>query len=210
MSTPNIASPEFKANPYPFYARLRAESPVFRVELPTRQPAWLVTRYDDVAALLKDERFAKDRGNALSPEQAGKQPWVPGSVQAARAQHARRGPAGPHAAAAAGAQGVHAALVDRLRERVESLTDELIVAAERRGRMDLIPDYALPIPTTIIAEMLGVPASDRHRFHRWSRAIVASDPSGWGMVRAIPSAIAFLRYIRKLVKARRSSPATIW
>lgn len=72
--------------------------------------------------------------------------------------------------------------------------------------MDLIAEYALPIPATIIAEMLGVPASDRHRFHRWSRVIVASAPSGWTMVRAIPSAIAFLRYIRKLVKARRSRP----
>jgi cytochrome P450 len=56
VTIPNIASPEFKADPYPFYARLRAESPVFRVELPTRQPAWLVTRYDDVAALLKVSR----------------------------------------------------------------------------------------------------------------------------------------------------------
>ena len=57
----NIASPVFKANPYPFYARLRNEAPVFRVMLPDGRPAWLVTRYDDVAAVLKDERFAKDR-----------------------------------------------------------------------------------------------------------------------------------------------------
>ena len=206
VTIPNIASPEFKADPYPFYARLRAESPVFRVELPTGQPAWLVTRYDDVAAVLKDERFAKDRGNALPPEQAGKQPWVPdlfkplarNMLDVDPPDHTRL------------RQLVHKAftprLVERLRERVQGLTEELIAAAERRGRMDLIADYALPIPATIIAEMLGVPASDRHRFHRWSRVIVASNPSGWGMVRAIPSAIGFLRYIRKLVKARRSSP----
>jgi cytochrome P450 len=206
VTVPDIASPGFKADPYPFYARLRAESPVFRVELPTKQPAWLVTRYDDVAALLKDDRFAKDKGNVLSPEQAGKQPWVPdlfkplarNMLDVDPPDHTRL------------RQLVHKAftprLVERLRERVQSLTEELIVAAERRGRMDLIADYALPIPTTIIAEMLGVPVSDRHRFHRWSRVIVASAPSGWRMVRAIPSAIAFLRYIRKLVKARRSSP----
>jgi cytochrome P450 PksS len=206
VAPPDIASPEFKADPYPFYARLRAESPVFRVELPTGQPAWLIARYDDVAAVLKDERFVKDKGNALSPEQAGRQPWVPAlfkplernMLDVDAPDHTRL------------RQLVHKAftprLVERLRERVEGLTEELIAAAQRRGRMDLIADYALPIPATIIAEMLGVPASDRHRFHRWSRVIVASNPSGWGMVRAIPSAIGFLRYIRKLVQARRSTP----
>src|SRR2546422_9253082 len=71
----NIASPDFKANPYPFYARLRAEAPVYRMILPTRETAWLITRYDDVAAVLKDERFVKDTANALTPEQAARQPW---------------------------------------------------------------------------------------------------------------------------------------
>src|SRR5438874_8498821 len=71
----NIASPQFKANPYPFYARLRAEAPVYRTMLPTREPAWLITRYDDVAALLKDERFVKDTANALTPEEAANQQW---------------------------------------------------------------------------------------------------------------------------------------
>ena len=206
MTTPNIASPEFKADPFPFYARLRAESPVFRVELPTRQPAWLITRYDDVAASLKDERFVKDRGNALSPQQAGKQPWVPDLFKPL-ARNMLDVDAPDHTRLR---QLVHKAftpgLVERLRDRVQVLTEELIVEAERRGRMDLIADYALPIPATIIAEVLGVPASDRHRFHRWSRVIVASNPSGWSMVRAIPSAIAFLRYIRKLVQDRRASP----
>ena len=73
----NIASPEFKANPFPFYARLRAEAPVHRVSLPDKRTAWLVARYDDVVAVLKDERFAKDRHNALTPEQRAKEPWVP-------------------------------------------------------------------------------------------------------------------------------------
>jgi cytochrome P450 len=58
---PNIASPEFKADPFPFYARLRAQSPVYRTILPTGEPAWLVTRYDDAVAVLKDERFVKNR-----------------------------------------------------------------------------------------------------------------------------------------------------
>ncbi len=97
-------------------------------------------------------------------------------------------------------------LVERMRGRAESLTGELLDAALRRRRADLIRDYALPLPTTIIAEMLGVPAEDRHRFHRWSKVIVASNPSGPGTLKAIPSVFLFLRYIRRLVRTRRADP----
>jgi cytochrome P450 PksS len=62
----NITSAEFKADPYPFYARLRVEEPVFRMTLPDRQSAWLVTPYDDVSRVLKDEGFTKDRRNAMT------------------------------------------------------------------------------------------------------------------------------------------------
>jgi cytochrome P450 PksS len=72
--------------------------------------------------------------------------------------------------------------------------------------MDLIRDYALPVPTTIIAEMLGVPVADRHKFHRWTSAIVTTVPSKWGLLWTIPSLVVFLRYIRKLVRARRANP----
>jgi cytochrome P450 len=61
---PDLASPAFKADPYPFYVRLRAEAPVWRATLRDRRTAWLVTRYEDVARVLKDDAFAKDKLNA--------------------------------------------------------------------------------------------------------------------------------------------------
>src|SRR4051794_17032944 len=70
--TIDILSSAHKANVYLFYARLRAEAPVFATTLPDGQRAWLVTRYDDVAMVLKDERFAKDRSKASKPF------WIPG------------------------------------------------------------------------------------------------------------------------------------
>jgi cytochrome P450 PksS len=72
--------------------------------------------------------------------------------------------------------------------------------------MELVRQYALPLPTSIIARMLGVPSGDRHHFHRWSNAIVSSQASKWGAIFAIPHAIAFLRYIRKLIRLRRENP----
>src|SRR5262249_1202069 len=74
----NIASGEFRANPFPFYARLRAEAHVNRVTLPDKQKAWLITRYDDVLAVLKDDQgFIKNLRNAMSKDQQGKLPWTP-------------------------------------------------------------------------------------------------------------------------------------
>jgi cytochrome P450 PksS len=97
-------------------------------------------------------------------------------------------------------------LVEETRGRVQVLADDLVEAVRGRGRMDLIRDFALPIPTTVIAEMLGVPADDRHRFHRWSASMISAGSSGWRMLKAVPGALAFLRYIRRLVQARRTDP----
>ena len=63
-----------------------------------------------------------------------------------------------------------------------------------------------PIPTTIIAEMLGVPLAHRHKFQRWSNAIMSAGSSTWGLVSAVPNAWAFVRYLRKFIKKRRADP----
>ena len=78
ISPPDLASPRFKANPCPFYARLRAEAPVWRTTLPDKRATWLVTRYEDVGRVLKDDMFVKDKLNAMDPEQLAKTPWIPG------------------------------------------------------------------------------------------------------------------------------------
>ena len=73
----DLFDPTFKANPYPTYAELRSEAPVYRAELPDGRGVWLVTRYDDVVAVLKDERFAKDWRSAMTPEQLAQIPPIP-------------------------------------------------------------------------------------------------------------------------------------
>ena len=65
----NIVSGEFKADPFSFLARLRASDPVYRTALPDKTPVWLLARYDDVTALLRDEQFTKNRCSALTKEQ---------------------------------------------------------------------------------------------------------------------------------------------
>ncbi len=202
----NLALPEFKANPYLFYARLRAEAPVFRRTM-MREAAWLITRYDDAALVLKDERFVKDASRAKSPEQAANQPWFR-KLKVFRSMQRTMLASDPpdHARLRAlVSKAFTPRLIEQMRERVQGLTDELLDNVQERGRMDLIHDYALPLPATIIAEMLGVPVEDRHKFHRWSNAMIAIS-SSWGIVKAIPNLLGLRRYIRKIIHKRRADP----
>jgi cytochrome P450 PksS len=202
----DITSAAFKANSHPFYKRLRADAPVSRVSLPHKQHAWLITRYEDAVAALKDERFVKDKLNALTPEQAARQPWVPGMFKPlTRIMLDLDLP--DHTRLRALVQAAFTPRrVEEMRERVQVLADSLLDKVLDQRKMDVIADYALPIPTIIIAEMLGGPVNDRHRFHRWTSAIVASNPGGWEMIKTIPHAIAFLGYLRKLIRERRNDP----
>jgi cytochrome P450 PksS len=206
---PDLASPAFKANPYPFYARLRAEAPVWRATLRDRRTAWLVTRYEDVTRVLKDDAFAKDKLNAMDSEQQAKTPWVPGFLKPLERNmldlddpdHARL--------RALVSKAFTPRLIERLRGRIEELCEELLDAMERerfrKGGTDLVAGYALPLPATVIAELLGVPAEDQTKFHLWSNRLV-SVSSGRDMLRALPAALSFVRYLRKLVKRRRAVP----
>ncbi|CAA9564162.1 MAG: Putative cytochrome P450 hydroxylase [uncultured Thermomicrobiales bacterium] len=205
IAAPDLADPRFKADPHPFYARLRTEAPVFRAALPDKREAWLVTRYDDVAALLKDGRFAKDPRNAVAHGRRPKTPWLPpgfgplsrNMLDLDDPDHARL------------RMLVHKAftprLVEGLRGRIQALADGLLDAPLRAGRSELVADYALPLPATVIAELLGVPSEDQRRFHRWSRRTVAV-ASGRDALRAAPALWAYMRYLRGLFAQRRAEP----
>ncbi len=203
----NIVSAEFKANPFPLLASLRASEPVYRTTLPdkVRTPVWLVTRYEDVNALLKDERFPKNRRSALTPEQLRKLPWVPPMFRPLERNMLDLDPPDHTRLRALVHKAFTPSLVERMRERVQTLADELLEGVSRRSEMDLIADYALPLPMTIITEILGVPTEDRHKFHKWSKAVVSlSSPNP--TVRVIPSVWMFIRYLRRFFKVRRRDP----
>jgi cytochrome P450 len=203
--SPDLASPAFKANPHPFYARLREEEPVWRTTLPDKRTAWLVTRYEDVAAVLKDDNFAKAPRGAQDQEQRAEGPWVPGFLKPLEQNMLDLDDPDHKRLRTLVSKAFTPRLIERLRGRIEAICQELLGAMERKGRAELVRDYALPLPATVIAELLGVPAGDHRKFHRWSNRIV-SVSSGRDVWQALPAALAFVRYLRKMAERRRVSP----
>ena len=165
-----IASPEFKANPYPFYARLRAEEPVYRVSMLQGETAWLVTRYDDVSMVLKDERFVKDPANALTPEQAAKRPWFRKMklFKALQLNMLNQDPPNHTRLRALVNKAFTPRLVEQVRDRVQRARE---FHDGLQGGIDLIRDYALPLPVTIIAEAGACQWRTGTSFN-WSNAMI--------------------------------------
>lgn len=168
--------------------------------------AWLVSRYNDVSALLKDPRLAKDPANALSLEQLGRQRNIPAIFRPLTRNmlslddpdHARL------------KRLVQAAFTPRRMEQLATKTatssEALLDRLHRKTHFDLIAEYALPLPVTVISDLLGIPLKDRTRFARWSRILIRNGPSPLRMLRSFPQIIAFMRYLKKLIAMKREVP----
>ncbi len=203
LASVDITGAAFKAEPFGFYARLRHEAPVQPVRWIRGSTALAVTRYADVDAALRDPRLRKNREEALTPAQLATGPRIPkifSSLQ--RGLLSLDGPDHDRLRRL-----VHQAFtprrVERIREQVVVLADELLDAAERRGSMDLIADFAAPLPLTVIARIIGVPEEDSPRFRAWTNALlsIADRP-----VRSTAGVLLFVRYLRRLIAARARDP----
>jgi cytochrome P450 len=198
--------PEFKANPFPFYAHLREEQPVYRTTLADGRPLWLVTRYEDVVAVLRDERFVKDVTHALTPEQLAQQPPVSPVLDLLAHDLLNQDPPNHTRLRALVSKAFTPRLVEGMRPRIQQLADELLDAMAPRGEADLMAEYAFPIPIVVIAELLGVPPEDRERFKAWSDAIVSINPTPEGLAALETSVAEFTAYLGELFAKRRRDP----
>jgi cytochrome P450 PksS len=205
----DLASPAFKASPYEYWQMLREHAPVQRISLSGGGAAWLISRYDDAMSVLGDARFAKDPLKARA-DAGSTPPWMPGPLRALSRNMLDLDEPDHRRLRSLVQKAFTPRVVEEMRPRIEAIAARLLDSIERRndGRSDLIAEFAAPLPVTVIAEMLGVPESDRVKFHRWSNHIVAADTSRWHKLRAIPSGIAFILFLRRLIRERRAAPGS--
>lgn len=201
----DLLSQEHKANPFPFYAHLRNEAPVFRTSLPFFGQLWLVSRYDDVAALLKDERLVKDPRNAGLKFRTVVPRWLPGRLKVLDKSMLDVDEPAHGRLRALVNKAFNRRGVEHLQGRIDAITDQHLDAMAAAGRADLIRDLARPLPLIVISELLGLPWRDLGKLQRWSNATI-SPTSQLGLIFSLPSILAFLHYLRRLFEQRRRSP----
>ncbi|MCB0141597.1 MAG: cytochrome P450, partial [Caldilineaceae bacterium] len=168
----NLYSEQFKADPFPTYAQMRDEDPVC-YEQGLEGMIWFVTRRADVEAVLRDhKRFVKDwRNTRTAEERAQLSPESP--LERLLSQHMLNMD-GPDHARLRGLvnKAFTARMVKNLRERVQGIADELLDKVQALGHMDLIDEYAFPLPIVVISDVLGIPSADRERFRLWSNTFI--------------------------------------
>jgi cytochrome P450 len=199
----NPMDPEFLADPYPTYHRLRAEDPVHHSPL----GFWVLTRYEDVSAVLRDPRFIKEPLAALVAARFGAE--VPRGVGLSMLD---RDPPDHTRLRSLVSKAFTPRVVEGLRPRIQQIVDELITRAQAAGSMDVIEEFAYPIPVNVICEMLGVPVADHERFKGWSLDIARGLDSIWLPPdsevprRSAASRHAISDYFRGLIDQRRAAP----
>jgi cytochrome P450 PksS len=206
LVSPDVTSSEFKKSAYSFYKELRRAKPVYPAKLPDGQTAWLLSRYDDVDRALKDERLFKDKRKLRKRSGLARLPGLFRSLEALERNMLDVDPPDHGRLRGLVHKGFTPRRVDEMGARVERLAEELLSKMGSGASVDLLHEYALPIPTTIISEMLGIPAGDQVRFHRWSNDIVAASARK-SLLGVLPSVIRFLRYLKGIIARKSAEPA---
>ncbi len=205
----DLNHPEFVYDPYPQLAELRDTLPVFF------DPVWnkvFFTRYDDIAGLLRDRRLGRSILHAFSRDELGWPPPNPLTKDFDRFQHDHMLDNEPPKHTRLRSLMVKAftsSRVERLRAKIQHVVDALIDRVADRGRMDLLVEFAEPIPVAVIGELLGVPEEDRHLLRPWSAKIVKLYELGYtdDQARAANQAVVeFSAYVKNLAHQRQQQP----
>lgn len=198
-------SPEVRRNPQPIYKRMRETDPIWAGIGPVSgRTFWFFTRYHDVQAALKDPRFGKDV-TRLPPQSRQQHVGAndPDPVFEVVSRHMLNLDPPDHTRLRAL---VHKAftpkMINDLQPRIRQIADDLLDGMTQSRKANLIDAFAFPLPITVIAEMLGIPAADREKFRLWTNNLLF----GPSEAEARTSALEFGVYMNALIDERRDHP----
>ena len=204
----NPLDPSFRADPYPAYARLREQDPVHE----TPAGAFVLSRYADCVALLKDPRASSDPAHSDTYRRARERGALRADEALGRAPpFLLKDPPDHTRLRGLVSKAFTPKVVQSHRPRIEALVAGLLDRVAERGSADIIADVAYPLPVTVICELLGVPPADHETFKQWSGDLArAADPEATLSPEAIQArkhaGNAFSEYFRSLVVERRKRP----
>jgi hypothetical protein len=186
------------ANPYPLYQQLRELDPVYWDQ---RANSWVLTHSADVASALRDPRYTvMGFMSDTSWIPADMRPTLEPPLRAVSRQMLFQDPPDHTRLRGLVAKAFTPRMIESLRPVIQQVTNELLDQAEKKGHMEVIQEFAFPLPAIIIATMLGVPPEDRDRFNRWSsyfgRLLDGGDFSLEKVFEAVSEVSDFLHYFR--------------
>ena len=197
-----LGDPGFLDDPYPVYARLREDHPLARIDFGA-SVLWLVTRYADVEAILKDSRVWKD---VTRHPQWGAESQADGFERSMLF----RDPPDHTRLRALVSRAFVPAVVRTLEPRIAAIVADLLDDLARRGEGDFMADVARPLPVIVIAELLGVPPADRDGFRRLSELVIRGSDfvtsSAQDMEASQAASHDLSAYFAGLVAQRRAAP----
>ncbi|MBW4701583.1 MULTISPECIES: cytochrome P450 [unclassified Micromonospora] len=197
---------QFAVDPYPSFARLRADAPVCPVSSP-RFDSYLLTRFDDARAALTDPRLSKD---LYGPGQHYLQLFGPNS-EALNRNMLNADPPEHTRLRRMVSQAFAPRRIEALRPRVRQIVDDLIDGFVAQGRAELMHDFAIPLPMVVICELLGVPRADQERVLDWTQVIRTSGsarrPPAQERAAVGEAQVRLHHYLVELVAAKRVVPA---
>lgn len=197
----DFKDPQFFTNPFPVLARLRRTGPLTKVRLTNGVEAWLITRYDEALQVLKEVRFsvrpAHADGDVFQMPQFLKDLLLNNVATVDPPRHTQM--------RSLVSKAFNARFIESMRPHIQEITDRLLDTVQPRGEMDLIDDFAFPLPITVIAEMLGVPVEDRNQIRGWSQAIFNS-LGGGGTAEDVVQLQEFAAYVKGLIEVKRREP----
>jgi len=173
---------------------------------------WIVSRFDDVNALLRDRRLGRTYLHVASHAAMGRESppeWHDPFWRLVQSGMLDREPPDHTRLRRLVSRAFTPATVEGLRTRIEAIVDRLLGEALERGEFDLVADVAEPLPVTVIAELLGVPEADRAQLRPWSADICLMyelNPPETSQRRAVAAATEFGDYLRELARYRRDHP----
>ncbi len=189
------------------YDQLRAVAPVWRAPVERLGCPWIVTRHADASALVRSSAFIKDeRLLGLAGVGAGG-----AFIGVMRRMFAFQAPEKHHRMRALVNRGFTPRSIEKLRPEVQSLVDALLDEVEESGEMDLVAQFAFPLPVTVICRMLGAPVDDVPRIAGWAatfarRADPAEALNPEREKLGDEATVAFVDYVKELIAIRRVAP----
>ncbi|KEK22806.1 cytochrome P450 family protein [Bacillus gaemokensis] len=200
-----LASAEFKEDAYEIYKESRKLQPILFVCNGELGREWLITRYEDALPLLKDSRLKKDPENVFSQE--GLQPFLSVENSDHLTTHMLNSDPPNHSRLRSLVQKAFTPkMISQLEGRIQHIADTLLDRVEHQQTINLVDDYAFPLPINVISEMLGIPTEDQEKFRVWSHAVIASPETPEEIKDTDEILSEFITYLQYLVDVKRNDP----